>query len=112
MSDKKSFIAKIEEGILRHNKLKFMDSIESLDEFLNGKCDTPSKPVKSIFKSIDVDGMQVFTFGDENAKNTILYAWRSICHGNKLSASHILLFAVTKSGCTCHSTGLSAHSFA
>ena len=73
MSDKKSFIAKIEEMILKHNKLKFMDSKESLDDFLNSKLNDSAKPVKSIFKSIDVDGTQVFTFGDKNAKNTILY---------------------------------------
>ncbi len=69
----KSFIAKIEEAILKHNKLKFMDSKENLDDFFKSKLNAPEKPVKSIFKSIDINGMQVFTFGNENAKNTVLY---------------------------------------
>lgn len=71
MSNKKSFIAKIEEAILGFNKLKFMDSKEEVDDFLKNPSD--NKPPKGIFKSTDVDGMQVFTFGDETAKNTILY---------------------------------------
>lgn len=70
---KKSFIAKIGEAILRRNKLKFMDSKENVDDFLNNQLNSPQKPVKSIFKSIDFNGTQVFTFGDENAKNTILF---------------------------------------
>lgn len=70
---KKSIIAKLEEFILKQTKLKFMDSKENAVDFLNNQLDAPTKPVKSIFKSIDVNGTQVFTFGDENAKNTILY---------------------------------------
>lgn len=72
MSDK-SLIAKIEEAILRLNKIKFMDSKENADDFLKDKLNSPDKPVKSIFKSTDFDGTQVFAFGDENAENTILY---------------------------------------
>ncbi|WP_405268205.1 alpha/beta hydrolase fold domain-containing protein [Methanobrevibacter sp.] len=71
MSNKKSFIAKIEEAILRFTKLDFMDSQEKVDELL--KNPYGNKPPKGIFKSIDIDGTQVFTFGDENAQNTILY---------------------------------------
>ena len=73
MARKKSFIARMEEAILRLNKLKFMDSKENADNFLNDKLNAPDKPVKSVFKSVDFNGTQVFTFGDENAKNTILY---------------------------------------
>lgn len=73
MSSKKSFIAKIEEAILRLTKLKFMDSKENADNFLEDKLNAPTKPVRSIFKSTDFNGTQVFTFGDENAENTILY---------------------------------------
>ena len=73
MPNKKSLIAKIEEAILRRNKLKFMDSKEDLDDFLKRRLNASNKTVKSIFKSIDVNGTQVFTFGDKNAKNTILY---------------------------------------
>lgn len=71
MSNKKSFVAKIEEAILRFTKPDYMDSKEKAEEFLKNK--SSSNPPKSIFKSIDCDGVQVFTFGDENAKNTILY---------------------------------------
>lgn len=73
MTGKKSFIAKVEEAILRFTKLDYMDSKVSVDDFLKDKLNAQEKPVKSIFKSIDFDGMQVFTFGDVNSKNTILY---------------------------------------
>ena len=73
MSGKKSFIAKIEEAILKSTKLKFMDSEENVGDFLNDKLESPDKPPKGIFKSVDIDGTQVFTFGDKNAKNTVLY---------------------------------------
>lgn len=71
MSDKKSVIAKIEEEILRFTKLDFMDSAEKADDLLKNPQD--SKPPKGIFKSVDVNGIEAFTFGDKNAKNTILY---------------------------------------
>ena len=71
MSNKKSFIAKIEEAILRSTKMDFMDSKEKVDELLNNPSD--NRLPKGIFKSIDFDGTQVFTFGDETAENTILY---------------------------------------
>lgn len=71
MSNKKSFIAGIVEAILSSNKLKFMDSKENVDDFLKNL--PKNKPPKGIFKSIELNGMDVFTFGDENAKNTILY---------------------------------------
>lgn len=73
MVDKMSIIAKIEEKILKFTKLKFMDSKEGAEDFLKNSGDSSNKPVKSIFKSIDINGMQVFTFGDKNAKNTILF---------------------------------------
>ena len=69
MSDDKSFIAKIEESILKLTKPDYMDDYDKIIEFLSKKQN--AKPVKSVFKSIDFEGMQVFTFGDENAKNTI-----------------------------------------
>ncbi len=71
MSGKKSFIAKVEESILRSNKMDFMDSAEKAEDLLKNPSD--SKPPEGIFKSINLGGTQVFTFGDENAKNTILY---------------------------------------
>lgn len=71
MTGKKSFIAKIEEAILRFTKPDYMDSTEKVDDFLKNK--SISKPPHGIFKSVDVDGLEAFTFGDKNAKNTILY---------------------------------------
>lgn len=73
MSDGKSFIAKIEEAILMRTKLEFMDSKENVDKFLKEQLDAPHKNSKSIFKSRDFNGTHVFTFGNENAKNTILF---------------------------------------
>ena len=73
MSGNKSFIAKIEESILKRLKLNFMDSKENLDVFLKDCLNAPEKPVKSVFKSRDFNGMQVFTFGNADAGNTILY---------------------------------------
>ena len=86
----KSFIAKIEEKILRFTKPKYMDSQESIDDFLKEKSKAPDKPVKSIFKSIDFNGMQVFTFGDkEKCENIIIYI-----HGgayvNEINLQHYL----------------------
>ncbi len=69
---KKSFISKIEEIILNFTKSDYMDSKEKVEERLS-KSQSDDKPVKSFFKSFDSNGMQVFRFGDENAKNTIVY---------------------------------------
>ena len=71
MQGKKSFIAKVEEAILRFTKPDYMDSKEKAEDFLKNHSD--HEPPRSIFKSIDFNGTQVFTFGDENAENTILY---------------------------------------
>ena len=69
---KRSFISKIEELILNFTKPDYMDSKEKVEELLS-KGQSTDKPVKSFFKSIDSNGMQVFSFGDENAKNTIVF---------------------------------------
>lgn len=84
---KKSFIARIEEGILRFTKPDYMDSKEKIDDFLENRLD--DKLFEFIFKSIDINGTKVFAFGDENAKNTILYM-----HGgayvNEINYQHVL----------------------
>lgn len=84
MTDKKSFIAKIEEKILRFTKPKYMDSKEEVDDFLNNR---PNQaPPKGIFKMSD---SQIYTFGDKNAENTILFI-----HGgayiNEINYQHLL----------------------
>ncbi len=85
----KSFIAKIEETILMSTKPDYMISQEKIDEFLVKKSNSPEKEVKSVFKSIDFNGMQVFTFGDEKSKNTIVFM-----HGgayvNEINYQHFL----------------------
>ncbi|WP_405305802.1 alpha/beta hydrolase fold domain-containing protein [Methanobrevibacter sp.] len=68
MPDKKSFIIRIEEAILRYTKPKHMDSKEDVDDFLNNK--PIQKPPKGIFKMSD---SQMYTFGNENAEKTILF---------------------------------------
>lgn len=88
MSDDKSFIAKIEESILKATKPDYMDNSDKITEFLSKKSNV-EKPVKSVFKSIDFNGMQVFAFGDENAVNTIVFM-----HGgayvNEINYQHFL----------------------
>ena len=73
MPNQKSIIAKMEESILKSTKPKYMDSLEEINQFLEDRLNKDAKPPKSIFKSINFNGMEVFTFGDKNAKNTILY---------------------------------------
>ena len=85
----KSFIANIEEKILMFTKPDYMDSKDKIDDFLNEKSKSPGTVPKTFFKSIDFNGTQVFTIGDKNAKNTILYI-----HGgayvNELNYQHLL----------------------
>ena len=82
----KSIFAKIEESILKSTKPKYMDSKMEIDQFLLDKMNSQDKLPNAFFKSIDFNGMQVFTIGDENAKNTI--------HGgayvNELNYQHLL----------------------
>ena len=85
----KSFIAKIEEAILKSTKPDYMVSQEKIDEFLVKKSNSAEKEVKSFFKSIDFNGTQVFTFGDEKSENTIVFM-----HGgayvNEINYQHFL----------------------
>lgn len=69
-----SLISKISTSILKITKPKYMDSKEEINEFLAKKSQPSNKTVKTIFKSTDFNGMQVFTYGNkEKSKNTILY---------------------------------------
>lgn len=70
----KSFAAKVSEIVLRFTKPKYMDSQVEIENFLAKKSEAQNGTVKSIFKSVDFNGMQVFTFGNKNdCKNIILY---------------------------------------
>ncbi len=69
-----SLISKIAKLILKFTKPKYMDSKEAVDEFLSERSHKHPKPPKSIFKSFDFNGMQVFTYGNkEKSKKIILY---------------------------------------
>lgn len=85
----KSFFAKIEEKILMNTKPEYMDSKDKIDEFIRDKSISQDKIPNGIFKSRNFNGMDVFTFGDENTSNTILYI-----HGgayiNEINYQHLL----------------------
>jgi len=85
----KSFFAKIEEKILMSTKPDYMDSKEKVDEFIREKSMSEEKIPNGIFKSKDFNGMDIFTFGDENASSIILYV-----HGgayiNEINYQHLL----------------------
>lgn len=69
-----AIIAKIFKWILKQTKPKYMDSKEIATDSLAEKLKEEDKPVKSIFKSVDFNGMQVFTYGNkEKSENIILY---------------------------------------
>lgn len=89
MSDKRSFFSKIEEVILNFTKPDYMDSSDKTQEFLEEKSKSSDNIPNAIFKSRNIGGLEVFTFGDENAKNTILYI-----HGgayvNEINYQHLL----------------------
>ena len=89
MSDKMSFFSKIEEIILKFTKPDYMDSKEKIDEFLYEKSKSAHKIPSAIFKSSNFNGVEVFTFGDEKAENTIVYV-----HGgayvNEINYQHLL----------------------
>ena len=87
MSNKKSFIAKIEESILRFTKPDYMDSRAKIDEFLSKKPN--QNPPGGVFKSIEIENVQVYAFGRENAENSILFI-----HGgayvNEINYQHLI----------------------
>ena len=89
MSDKRSFFSKIEEVILNFTKPDYMDSLDKIQEFLDERSKSSDNIPNAIFKSRDIGGLEVFTFGDENAENTILYI-----HGgayvNEINYQHLL----------------------
>ena len=70
-------------------KPEYMDSKEKIDEFIKEKSVSQDNVPKGIFKSIDFNGMDVFTFGDEMSSNVILYV-----HGgayiNEINYQHLL----------------------
>ena len=73
MFENKSFIAKIAENILKITKPAYMDSKDKIDEFLAEKSNSSDKPVKSIFKSINFNGIEIFRYGKSESKNMIIY---------------------------------------
>ena len=85
----KSFVANLEGIILRFTKPAYMDSKDKIEDFIKEKATSQVKIPKGIFKSRDFNGLDVFTFGDENACHTILFV-----HGgayiNEINYQHLL----------------------
>jgi len=90
MTNNKSFIAKLAESILNSTKPDYMDSADLINELLNKRAEEKDKPVKSIFKSSNIDGIEFFSFGDkDDSKSTIVFI-----HGgafiNEINYQHFL----------------------
>ncbi|MBQ2962997.1 alpha/beta hydrolase [Methanobrevibacter sp.] len=90
MSDKKSFIARIEESILRFTKPSYMDFEKDIHDFLMQRAEITDAEAKvPFFKSRDWNGIQVFGFGDESSKIKVLFI-----HGgaylNEINLQHLL----------------------
>lgn len=67
-----SFISKIEEKILKNSKYDYMDSLDMITKRLEGE--TECNPPKGIFKSSNINGCEVFAFGDrEKSDRTLIY---------------------------------------
>ncbi len=86
----KSFIAEISEIILRFTKPKYMDSKVEIDDFLAKKYKTQNKAVKSVFKSTDFNGMQVFTYGDKIKSENIIIYLHGGAYVNEINYQHHL----------------------
>ncbi len=82
-----SFIAKIAEKILMSTKPAYMDSQEAIDEFLATKED---KPPKSIFKSFDFNGMEVFSFGNKSGSDKTIIFVHGGAYVNEINYQHHL----------------------
>ena len=92
----KSFIAKIEEKILMRSKSDFMSSQDKINDLLDERLKIEEKPPNSIFKSIDFNGTQVFTFGDENAKRVIIFIHGGAFINEINYQHHLFCLAISK----------------
>ena len=92
----KSFIAKIEEKILMMSKPDFMDSQEKINDLLKERLNADEKYPKSIFKSIDFNGTQVFTFGDKNAERVIVFIHGGAFINEINYQHHLFCLAISK----------------
>ena len=92
----KSFIAKIEEKILMRSKSDFMNSKDKINDLLDERLKTDEKSPKSIFKSIDLNGTQVFTFGEENAKRVIVFIHGGAFINEINYQHHLFCLAISK----------------
>ncbi|MBR0370232.1 MAG: alpha/beta hydrolase fold domain-containing protein [Methanobrevibacter sp.] len=82
-----SFIAKIYEKILMSTKPEYMDSHEKINQFLAGKEDqTP----KSIFKSFNFNGMEVFHFGNRKSSDRTIIFMHGGAYVNEINYQHFL----------------------
>lgn len=82
-----SFISKIAEKILMSTKPGYMDLQDEVNEFLKTKDD---KPPKSIFKSFDFNGTEVFHFGDRKSSDKTIIFIHGGAYVNEINYQHYL----------------------
>lgn len=82
-----SVIAKISEKILRSTKPDYMDSLDKVNEFLASKEDAAPK---SIFKSFNFNGMEVFHFGDKSKSDKTIIFIHGGAYVNEINYQHFL----------------------
>ena len=67
-----SLMSKIEERILKNSKFDYMDSLDIVTKRLAGE--TECNPPNGIFKSTNINGCEVFAFGNrQKSDRTIIY---------------------------------------
>ena len=86
----------IEEKILMMSKPDFMDSQEKINDLLKERLNADEKYPKSIFKSIDFNGTQVFTFGDKNAERVIVFIHGGAFINEINYQHHLFCLAISK----------------
>ncbi|WP_407423123.1 alpha/beta hydrolase fold domain-containing protein [Methanobrevibacter sp.] len=82
-----SFIAKLYEKILMSTKPDYMDSQEKINEFLAAKED---QMPKSIFKSFNFNGMEVFHFGNRASSDKTIIFIHGGAYVNEINYQHFL----------------------
>lgn len=82
-----SFIAKVSEKILRFTKPDYMDSQEKVNEFLASKEDNAPK---SVFKSFNFNGMEVFHFGNRKSSDRTIIFIHGGAYVNEINYQHFL----------------------
>ena len=85
-----SILAKITNTLLKISKPKYMNSYDEVMKYLDNKSSKPFKKVKSIFKSFDFNGMQVFKMGNESKSKNIILFIHGGAYINEINYQHLL----------------------